>query len=169
MPAASRLIMPARSIRRWLASSASAGASLSVVRKYCDTRMNESSSAKRAFYVKRSLPAWRESIALRSTNCRCRTVFGFGGSGSADDDHRQLGMSEYFLSFASEEKGRYAAAAMRCHDDRVAFLFSRGGQDRFPRRRRDGVNRGESDARRFCLGADGAQDPIGLLLARRSV
>ena len=31
-----------------------AGASLSVVRKYCDTRMNESSSAKRAFYVKRS-------------------------------------------------------------------------------------------------------------------
>src|SRR5713101_5035510 len=107
MPAASRLIMPERSIRRWLASSASAGASLSVVRKYCDTRMNESSSAKRAFYVKRSLSAWRESVALRSMNCQCPTVFGLVDADSADDDHRQLGMSEYFLSFAAEKKRRY--------------------------------------------------------------
>src|SRR6476646_7127008 len=39
MPAARRLIMPARSIKRWLASSASEGASLSVDRKNWDTRM----------------------------------------------------------------------------------------------------------------------------------
>ena len=64
-------------------------------------------------------------------------------------------MSEYFLSFTAEEKRRYAAAAVGCHDDRVAFLLSCGGQDRFPRRRRDGLHGGESDARGFGLGADG--------------
>src|SRR6266566_10112423 len=154
MPAASRLIMPERSIKRWLASSASAGASLSVVRKYCDTRMTSRRRTKRAFYVKRSPSAWRESIALRSMKCRCRTVFGLDGLDLADDDHRQLGMSEHFLSFAAEEKRRYAATAMRCHDDSVAFLLPRGGQDRFPRRRRDGLNRGESDARGFGFRSD---------------
>ena len=39
MPAASRLIMPARSMRRWLTSSASAGASLSVGTKKREIRM----------------------------------------------------------------------------------------------------------------------------------
>src|SRR6266487_1375570 len=149
MPAASRLIMPERSISRWLASSASAGASLSVVRKYCDTRMNESSSAKRAFYVKRSPHAWRESVTLRSIADRFRLC---ADAVSAHDDHRQLGMSEYLLSFAAEEKRRHAAAAMRRHHDRVAFLLFCGGQDRFPRRRRDGLHRGEWDTRGFGLG-----------------
>src|SRR3977135_4326344 len=133
MPAASRLIMPARSIRRWLASSASAGASLSVVRKYCDTRMNGSSSAKRAFYVKRSPHAWRESVAYARSADSFRL---FADAVSAHDDHRHLGMGEYFLSFAAEKKRRHAAAAMRCHHDRVAFLLFCGGQERFPRRRR---------------------------------
>jgi hypothetical protein len=46
--------MPARSISLWLASSASAGASLRVARKYRDTRMAcPAPGEKRAFYVKR--------------------------------------------------------------------------------------------------------------------
>src|SRR5438105_8604666 len=99
-----------------------------------------SSSAKRAFYVKRSCTE-SEVPKIKETD--------ENGSDSADDDHRQLGMGEYFLSLAAEEECRYAAAAMRCHDDRVAFLLPRGGQDRFPRRGCDGLNRGESNARGF--------------------
>ena len=78
-------------------------------------------------------------------------------------------MGQHFLRFAAEQQRRHAAAAMRCHDDRVAFGFLCGGKDRFPRCVRDRMQRVAFDAAGFCLQLDRGQDFFRFLRRQRLV
>src|SRR5690348_5859421 len=62
MPAARRLIIPERSISRWLASSASAGASLRVERKKRDTRIGRGPLAAKPWILMYFASAGRDLL-----------------------------------------------------------------------------------------------------------
>src|SRR3989442_2587468 len=143
MPAATRLIMPLRSIRRWLTVSASAGASFSVEMKYCETRI--------------------ALIFLKKRHCTASGRATRTGRTLPHYDDRQLRMRQDLLRLAAEQQRGDATAAMRRHDDRVAFRFLRGGEDHFPRSIANRMQEPAFHAAGFRLELDARQDLARLL------